>query len=317
VGTSDNSGSGVGSRPDGSTEPSPEDYDEFGLLAENAAELGIPFDGPPPLRREFVEVEPGRRVSAVVWGTDPPDIVMLHGGAQNAHTWDSVALALGRPLLAIDLPGHGHSDGGSGGMGGIDGMAEDVATVIAELAPAAEAVAGMSLGGLTSIVLADRHPELVRRHVLVDITPGVTGEKSRAVIDFIAGPESFASFDEILSRTIEFNPGRSVSSLRRGVLHNAVQRDDGRWVWRWARFRTDGPTPVPDYGALWDAVEREKAPLMLVRGMLPSSVVDDADEAELKRRRPDARIEHVEDAGHSIQGDAPLKLAAVLAELLP
>ena len=35
----------------------------------------------------------------------------MHGGAQNAHTWDTVALALDRPLVAVDLPGHGHSDG--------------------------------------------------------------------------------------------------------------------------------------------------------------------------------------------------------------
>ena len=27
----------------------------------------------------------------------------------NAHTWDTVALALDRPLVAFDLPGHGHS----------------------------------------------------------------------------------------------------------------------------------------------------------------------------------------------------------------
>ena len=32
------------------------------------------------------------------------------GGAQNAHTWDIVALALNRPLVGLDLPGHGHSD---------------------------------------------------------------------------------------------------------------------------------------------------------------------------------------------------------------
>ena len=34
---------------------------------------------------------------------------LIHGGAQNAHTWDTVALALDRPLVALDLPGHGHS----------------------------------------------------------------------------------------------------------------------------------------------------------------------------------------------------------------
>ena len=101
------------------------------------------------------------------------------------------------------------------------------------------------------------------------------------------------------------------------MLHNAVQLDDGRWVWRWARFRTDGPTTVPDFGALWESIGRAKAPLMLVRGMRPSSVVDDADEAELRRRRPDVRVEHVEDAGHSVQGDAPLELAALLSDFVP
>ena len=37
-------------------------------------------------------------------------MVLVHGGAQNAHTWDTVALAL-RPhgVLAVDLPGHGRS----------------------------------------------------------------------------------------------------------------------------------------------------------------------------------------------------------------
>ena len=87
------------------------EYDEFGLFHENASEFGLPYDGPPSVRREFVEVEPGRRLSAIVWGTEEPDLVLIHGGSQNAHTWDTVALALGRPLVAIDLPGHGHSDG--------------------------------------------------------------------------------------------------------------------------------------------------------------------------------------------------------------
>jgi pimeloyl-ACP methyl ester carboxylesterase len=294
----------------------PAAYDEFGLFAENAEELGIEFVKP-TVKRVSTEVEKGRNVSALVWGDSPPEFVFLHGGAQNAHTWDSVALALARPMLAIDLPAHGHSDGARSGVGAVDGLAQDVAVVIEARAPDAAAVIGMSLGGLTSIALVKRNPELVRRHVLVDITPGVTGDKARAITDFIAGPESFDSFQEILDRTIEFNPGRSVRSLRRGVLHNAVQRPDGRWVWRWARHRTDGPTTVPDYEGLWNALEKSQSPLLLIRGMRPSSVVDDADEAELMRRRPDARVEHVEDAGHSVQGDDPLKLAAILSEFVP
>ena len=36
------------------------EYDEFGLFHENAEEFGLPYDGPPTVRRERVEVEPGR-----------------------------------------------------------------------------------------------------------------------------------------------------------------------------------------------------------------------------------------------------------------
>src|SRR4029450_7682547 len=87
-------------------------YDEFALFHENAEEFGLPYDGPPTVRREEVEVGPDRRLSALVWGDTTPELVLLHGGAQNAHTWDTVALALDRPLLAVDLPRHGHSAGG-------------------------------------------------------------------------------------------------------------------------------------------------------------------------------------------------------------
>ena len=85
------------------------EYDEFGLFHENAAEYGIPYDGPPTVRREDIRFDDGRHLSALVWGDAEPELVFLHGGAQNAHTWDTVALALGRPLVCIDLPGHGHS----------------------------------------------------------------------------------------------------------------------------------------------------------------------------------------------------------------
>ena len=96
-------------------------YDEFGLFHENAAEFGLPYPGPPTVRREEVPLGDGRQLSALVWGDRPPELVLLHGGAQNAHTWDTVALALGRPLVAIDLPGHGHSDGAPEGSLGVEG----------------------------------------------------------------------------------------------------------------------------------------------------------------------------------------------------
>jgi pimeloyl-ACP methyl ester carboxylesterase len=292
-------------------------YDEFGMFHENAAEFGLPYDGPPVVRRARVEVEPGRALSALIWGDAPPELVLLHGGAQNAHTWDTVAMALGRPLVAIDLPGHGHSDGPADGPLDIDRNAADVALAIQELAPDARAVVGMSLGGITTLALADSVPALVRSVVLVDITPGVTAEGAAPIIAFVDGPPAFDSFDDLLARTIQFNPTRSESSLRRGILHNAAQQDDGTWVWRHSRVPhlRSGDAVPPDFGRLWDVLGGLSVPLMLVRGTRPGSVVDDAAEDEVRKRRPAARIEHV-DAGHSVQGDQPVVLAALLDDFL-
>lgn len=296
-------------------------YDEMGLFHENAHEFGLPYDGPPLVERRSVDLGDGRQLSALVWGDGPAEIVLLHGGAQNAHTWDTVALALGRPLVAIDLPGHGHSGPGKDGSLDVRTNADDVATAIRALAPDAKAVVGMSLGGITSIALAARHPSLVRRLVLVDITPGVNREKSKQIAAFVNGPESFASFDDLLARTIEFNPTRTVASLRRGILHNAEQRDDGSWVWRYRRFSeappisdSDAPTTPPDYGWLWDAVASFGRPIMLLRGMRSQSVVDDFDEDELIRRAPQARLIRLPEAGHSVQGDTPLEMAELVRE---
>jgi pimeloyl-ACP methyl ester carboxylesterase len=301
------------------------EYDEFGLFHENIAEYQLGVDEVPPVSRVETGVGRSRAVSALRWGDDPIDVVFVHGGAQNAHTWDTVALALGRPALAVDLPGHGHSDWRDDGAYTPPNLADDVAVAVREHAPDARVVVGMSLGGLTSMELAVRHPELVDRLVLVDITPGVNREKAKAVIDFVDGPQEFASFTDLLERTKQFNPTRSESSLRRGILHNAFERDDGSWQWRYdrsshARSRDDGDSTIVDGDAgsaspLWDDFGAVGAPITLVRGSL-SPVVDDDDVAEARRRQPDIDVIVVDGAGHSVQGDRPVELADIIRRLV-
>lgn len=296
-------------------------YDEFGLFHENAAEHGLPFDGPPTVRRQAVNLGDGRSLSSLVWGTGTPELVLLHGGGQNAHTWDTVAMALGAPLVAVDLPGHGHSDGPAPG-GSSATNADDVATVIEAIAPDAKVVVGMSAGGLTALTVAARRPALIRSLVLVDILPNPDPAAAHKIHDFIAGPATFDSFDDLLARTMQFNPTRSESSLRRGILHNAVQLDDGSWQWRHQRHRGEGRTPpAPEDAAermakLWDTISGLTVPTLLVRGMAEGSVVTDAAEEELRRRLPTAQIERVEGAGHSVQGDKPVDLARILQRFL-
>jgi pimeloyl-ACP methyl ester carboxylesterase len=295
-------------------------YDEFGLYPENAAELGIPYS-PPTVERIQADVGNGQTISALRFGTGAPEIVLLHGGAQNAHTWDSVVLVLeqhqpGRSVLAVDLPGHGHSSHRDDHLywPPENAAAVERALRIWDVQP--KVLVGMSLGGLTAIALSHRAPDLAPRLVLVDVTPGVNHEKASTIAQFINGPEYFESFDEILQRTIQFNPTRSESSLRRGVLHNAVEDTDGRWRWRYDLPRIgsgegESGRIIPGLDEAWEAIGSRRGPLLLVRGAL-SPVVDDADVAELERRKPDAKVIVVDGAGHSVQGDQPQRLAEIL-----
>jgi pimeloyl-ACP methyl ester carboxylesterase len=191
--------------------------------------------------------------------------------------------------------------------------------IIRQLAPAADAVIGMSLGGKTAIALQSEAPELVRKLVLVDILPGANKERSRHIADFINGPTRFDDLEALLDRTADFNPKRTRSSLRRGILHNAEQQPDGSWVWRWARHspgaRVETPGAAQDKH-LWKTVSQIRVPLLLARGMRPDSVLGDEDEDELRRRLPSAEVVRVEEAGHSLQGDAPLELAAIIEQFV-
>ena len=303
-------------------------YDEFGLLHENAEEWGLPFEAP-AVRRESVELAPGRQLSALVWGAEPPELVLLHGGGQNAHTWDTVALALGRPLVAVDLPGHGHSDAIVDVPFSPIAFAAEVEIAVRALAPGALAVVGMSLGGLTSIALSGRAPDLVRKLVLVDVLPSVDANKAAPIAEFLNGPESFASFDEILERTIRYNPTRSEASLRRGVLHNSIERADGTWVWRHQRHWPAGDDTLraagaeeliantaARYDALWADLAGLRVPIMLVRGLADGTIIDDDAVVHLLDVQDNARVEGVEGAGHSVQGDQPIRLAQLVADFL-
>jgi pimeloyl-ACP methyl ester carboxylesterase len=287
-------------------------YDEFSFFGENVAEYSLDASANPLVTRIQITLEDGRHVSALKWGSTTPKIVFVHGSAQNAHTWDTVCLSLGVPALAVDLPGHGHSAWRDDGDYTPKSLARDISPIIERHAPEAALVCGMSLGGLTTLALAYHRPDLVDRLMMVDITPGVTPEKSKSITDFVNGPQSFASFDDLLARTKEHNPTRSESSLRRGILHNARQLDDLSWAWRYDRRshpRRESGTNIA--AGMWEMIERLPCPLTLVRGGV-SPVVDDADVAELRRRKPDATVHLVDGAGHSVQGDRPRELAELV-----
>ena len=296
------------------------DYDEFGMLTENAAEAGLPFGEPPAVARRFFTVAPEQEVSAILWGGDSdPELVLLHGGGQNAHTWDTVALALGRPLIAIDLPGHGHSARRGDRDYGPWRNAEAVAAVLDQAGRGAAAVVGMSLGGVTAIRLAAGRPDLVRKLVVVDVTPQVQdpvrqlSPADQGAVALIAGPPTYESFEEMAEAAIAASPRRPRSAVERGVRHNSVQLPDGTWTWRYDLFSQ--PAGLADFTPLWEDVTAIAAPVMLVRGG-DSKFVPDGDLLRFRQLQPGMRAETVPESGHAVQSDQPLALTRLLEDFV-
>jgi pimeloyl-ACP methyl ester carboxylesterase len=297
------------------TDISPDDelamLSEFTFLKENAKQAGV--SGPlPPVER----IESGP-ISALKFGDRAPRVVFLHGGGQNAHTWDTVIVGLGEPALAIDLPGHGRSAWRDDGDYGPKLNAVAIEPVVREHAADAELVVGMSLGGLTALRLAVSAPDLVRRLVLVDVTPSAPErhtqmtEAQMGTVALVQGDRTFPSFDAMLEVTVAAAPHRDRESLRRGVFHNAKRLDDGTWTWRYDTFRKG-----EGFEGIWDDVPNLSTPTTLVRGA-NSYFVNDDDAAEFARRAPGFRGVHmVENSGHSVQSDQPGELIKILRGVL-
>jgi pimeloyl-ACP methyl ester carboxylesterase len=283
---------------------------EFLFLEENARQAGV--DNVPPVER----IDSGL-ISALKFGDDSPRVVFLHGGGQNAHTWDTVIVGLGEPALAIDLPGHGRSAWRDDGDYGPKLNAVAVEPVVREPPPDADLVVGMSLGGLTALRLAVAAPELVRELVLVDVTPSAPDRhtemtpEQKGTVALVQGERTFSSFAAMLEVTVAAAPHRDRESLRRGVFHNAKRLDDGTWTWRYDCMRMGG-----GFEGLWDDVPRLTVPTTLVRGA-NSAFVHDEDAVEFARTAPGFRRVHmVENSGHSVQSDQPRVLVDILRQVL-
>ncbi|CAB4905893.1 MAG: alpha/beta fold hydrolase [Actinobacteria bacterium] len=294
------------------------------LLAETADHLGVEWSDP-SVKREFWQISDGTSLSSLRWGDNKPKAVFLHGGGQNAHTWDAVSLLLGESIVAIDMPGHGHSDWREDKAYWPVTNAIAIAEVIDQMGIGEPvALIGMSLGGLTAIRLAALRPDLFSSVTIIDVTPSQMeqmkkmSQEERGTTALTQGPTRYDSLEDMIKATAALAPNRSAVLIERGVVHNAREFDGGQWGWRYDKLVSDEKAEegtTHDFDELWDDVSSITMPLMLVRGGA-SAFVTEEHVAEFNKRAPHLRFEIVDGAGHSVQSDRPAQLAAVLISFI-
>lgn len=180
-----------------------------GLAAERYA-VGRTRLRPDPEAREDFFALPADRVREVVAGdgvrlhveeigpVDPsrPTVVFAHGYTQEMAVWhyQRQALSADNPgrLVFYDQRSHGRSGRSRAEHSTIDQLGEDLFAVLQQCVPQGPIVlVGHSMGGMTIMALADRHPELFgSRIVAVALLSTSTGRLAQAAFGLpsVVGP---------------------------------------------------------------------------------------------------------------------------------
>jgi pimeloyl-ACP methyl ester carboxylesterase len=254
----------------------------------------------------------GLRFHLLDWGTGGgPPLLLLHGGAQTAHSFDEVAPSLARThhVVAVDQRGHGDTDWAPRYRR--EDFAGDVGALLDHLGWEAAALVGMSLGGLNSIAYAAARPDRVRAVVVVDVMPSIAPEARDAIAKQLSVQE-FASFEDAVAKAHAFNPRRSLENIRERLGHAMRAFGDGRWRYK---FDPDIGSGAADLERLWADVRRIRCPTLLVRGA-ESAVLTPESIARFHATLPGSRVAEVAGAGHSVMGDNPGGFLAAVAPFL-
>ena len=114
----------------------------------------------------------GAEVSATTGGRPPdpgrPLILFLHGAALDKTVWQLQTRYFshhGYSVMAVDLPGHGRSEGTP--LPSMETYADWVAALIGRARYSSAHVVGHSMGGLIGLETASRHPGLVSTLTMV------------------------------------------------------------------------------------------------------------------------------------------------------
>lgn len=256
------------------------------------------------VRDIFVEAN-GLRHHLIARGTPgSPVVMMIHGLAGQAHTFDAIAnhLAAKYHVYCLDVRGRGESAWGPADQYGVDTYVADLEAVREALGLQRMALVGTSMGGLISMQYAPKYPDHVERVVLNDVGPEIDPEGLKRILAYVGGaPEMFADmkgviryYKEHYAPMVEHLPDDQIADFAR---YNVRKSDSGVYVWKMDPAVRSSSAP-PAGTDPWTALKAVTCPVLILRG-----AKSDVLSADIARRMveavPGARLVEVAGVGHA------------------
>ena len=203
---------------------------------------------------------PHTEVAAHLYGPeDGRPVIALHGWLDNAATFSRLAPLLnGIRIVALDLPGHGHSDHRPVGAAyNIWDYAHDVLQTAEQFGWQQFSLLGHSMGAIVSVLLAGAMPDRIERLALIDGVIPYTGEADTAPQKLGESLQALLAVDE-KRKPVYATFEQAVAARMKGV--GAVSREAAE------RLAQRGLMPVPG-GYTWrtDARLMLPSPMRLTR----------------------------------------------------
>ena len=149
------------------------------------------------------------------WGnSNDPTILMLHGNAQQAHSWDFISLPLSEQyhVIALDQRGHGDSDWSNQQDYSTQEQVKDIDGIVSNLKLNNFHLIGHSMGGRNSYAWASQNSHKLASLTIVDTGPDTESLGRRRMQQFKSLPDELDSFEEFANR-IQSYTGRPIEQV--------------------------------------------------------------------------------------------------------
>ncbi len=257
----------------------------------------------------------GLRIHYLDWGTaGRQPLILLHGIARQARTFDHLAPHFCRDyhVIAVDMRGHGDSDWDPRGDYLVEDYTRDVESLIAQLGLCDVVLWGNSTGGRVAQVIAGARPELVAAVIVEDVgperPPAISDRRAKRMAEEEKG---WASANELLAQVRATYPRTPEPLLRAFVAHGSRPRADGRILWRRDPAINKGFVPTE----IWRFVRAIKAPVIYILGGA-STIVPPQTQEELKRVLPQVQMVTMPGLGHYPSEERPEEFLAIVDRFL-